>query len=381
MTPALLLLFLPLLQEPDSGRRAVRVSVVRPETATLHSVLVVPAFVEPFEKAHLVARVTGYIVDLPVEEGDALHRGDLVARLAAPELDARLARAQAELAQARAEVRSAESLWKSHQAAAEAARIEFEMIGKLHEQKAATDVELVRARSAHDVAVAEADAAEAAFQAEKTKVDTAGAMLQAAKVQASFREVRCPYETAIVTGRLAHPGQLARADETGLAELSVLDRLRIRVGIPEKTGPFLSRGVEFQLAVDALPGSSFPLKVEHTSQSLAESSRMLWVESWLENPGHHILPGMYCRASFRLDSRPDALTLPGGVILTGADRRPYVFVVRNGRSHKAPLRLGLDDGLRVEVLEGLSADSQVVSAGRERLRDGDPVKVGGTEQG
>ncbi|MFQ5750172.1 MAG: biotin/lipoyl-binding protein, partial [Planctomycetota bacterium] len=125
MTFALLLL-LSFLQEPGAGLRAVRVSVVRPETATLHRVLVVPAFVEPFEEARLVARVTGYIVDLPVEEGDRLQRGDLVARLAAPELDAGLARAQAELAQARAEVQSAESQWKSRQAAAEAARIEFE---------------------------------------------------------------------------------------------------------------------------------------------------------------------------------------------------------------------------------------------------------------
>ncbi|MFQ5748892.1 MAG: hypothetical protein ACE5H3_05460, partial [Planctomycetota bacterium] len=89
----------------------------------------------------------------------------------------------------------------------------------------------------------------------------------------------------------------------------------------------------------------------------------------------------YCRASFRLDSRKDALTLPGGVILTGADRRPYVFVVQDGRARRAPIRLGLDDGLRVEILDGLSAASQVVSAGRERLRDGDPVQVGGPEQG
>jgi len=218
MTSALLLLLV-LLQEPGAELKAVRVSVVHPETATLHRSLVVPAFVEPFEKARIVARVTGYIVELPVEEGDALRRGDLVAKLEAPELDAGLARAQAELAQAQAAVRSAESLWESRRAAAGAARIEFEMTEKLHEKKAATDVELMRARSAHDVAVAEAAAAEAAFQAEKTKIDTAGAMLQAAEVRASFREVRCPYESAVATRRLAHPGQLTRADQTELAEV------------------------------------------------------------------------------------------------------------------------------------------------------------------
>jgi len=308
-----------------------------------------------------------------------LHSGELVARVAAPELAARLARARAELAEVRAAAAGAESRWQAEKARAEAARAEGEMVERLYAKGAATERERIRARSASTVARAEAEAARAALEAARAAVMTARSRVREAEVQVAFQELRCPYPEAVVLRRLASLGAAVRAEETPVAELAVVSRLRVRAALPEKAAVHLRRGQAFTLRLDALPGRSWELQVVHQRASLEAGSKALWVEGLLDNRGRHLLPGLYGQASFVLESRLDALVLPGGLILTGADGEPHVFVIEDGVARRRVVRLGLDDGVRVEVLEGLAPGEAVASGGRERLRDGAPVRVNGEE--
>jgi membrane fusion protein (multidrug efflux system) len=83
---------------------------------------------------------------------------------------------------------------------------------------------------------------------------------------------------------------------------------------------------------------------------------------------------MYARIDLVVEVRPDALLVPLEV-LTGAEGRPTVLVVRDGKVASTSVELGPTDGPLVQVVKGLSPDAQVIFQGKELVRDGMAVKA------
>jgi multidrug efflux pump subunit AcrA (membrane-fusion protein) len=104
------------------------------------------------------------------------------------------------------------------------------------------------------------------------------------------------------------------------------------------------------------------------------------VEGDLDNQDGALRHGMFGRVSVDLEDHPNALVLPAAAITT-AKRRSSVLVVDGGKVSKRPIRIGVDDGMVVEVLEGLKGEESVITAGAGLVADGDSVEAVPAEAG
>jgi len=353
----------------------VRVTTLAPERGQASRTLVVPARLMPRREAGIVARATGTLSEVAVEEGDLLKKGDLVARIHAPEVGAALQRAVAGLEQARAEAFAADGLLGVAAAERTAAAVAWERVRTLHEKGAATDAERDEAQARFATARAVEGAATFEFKAATSRVTSAEAGVHEAEVLAGYLEIRCPYEAAVVTARRVHAGAIARANETEVAVLTVVNPLRVRFEISESEALWVMQGTPLSLTLDAIPGRTFNPTVSRTTGVLNAGSQSMWVEADISRQEILLLPGMFGRVRVSISTTPDALLLPSKVIRSDPSGAIFVWVVRDNLAVKIPLVLGMDDGVRSEIREGLSAEDSVIASGFSRLSEGAPVVV------
>ena len=353
----------------------VRVTTLAPEQGQASRILAVPARLMPRREAGIVVRATGTLSEVAVEEGDLLKEGDLVARIHAPEVGAAFHQAVAGLEQARAEAGAAEGLVGVAIAERTAAAVAWERIQALHGKGAATDAERDEGRARFDTAQAAEVAAEAEFHAAMSRVASAEARVHQAEILVGYLEIRCPYEAAVVTSRRVHAGNIARANETEVAVLTVVNPVRVRFEIPESEALWVKPGTPLSLALDALPGRTFNATVSRTTGVLNARSQSMWVEADISYQGSILMPGMFGRARLTISTTADALLLPSKVVRTDSSGSLFAWVVRENLAVKISLVLGLDDGVRTEIREGLSAEDVVIASGFSRISEGTPVVV------
>ena len=244
------------------------------------------------------------------------------------------------------------------------------------------------ARSA--IATAKADVAAAAATIEEAKanlknseakVQVAQAVLDKDTVWAGYRSIVSPY-TGVVTKRTYHVGDFVRgAERSGEAPVLVVERvdlLRVVTDVPDLSVPWAVRGRPATVQIDALPGETFQGAISRTAESEDPQSRTMRVEVDLPNPTGKLRPGMYGQVTIDLHTDRSCRG-PSGIVSGRAQKegKGDVYVVRDGKARLTSVKLGSNDGIHVEILDGLAASDEVVSGSKGALADGVPVAVVG----
>ena len=128
------------------------------------------------------------------------------------------------------------------------------------------------------------------------------------------------------------------------------------------------------LILSALPEKTFTGSVTRFASALDPSTRTMRVEVDFPNPEGLLLPGMYGNLTLTLATRADTVTLPA-TALAIEKGKTFVYVVRDGKAHKVEVTVGIDSGIRVEILSGLRGNEEVVEAGASTLTDGAAVRA------
>lgn len=328
---------------PTAGPAAesvASVTVVRPRTGSLDRRLTLPGAVRAYQEATLYAKVGGYLKAIYVDRGDLVRRGQLLAEIEVPEV-------LAELERARAEVEVAE--------------------GERKRLKEARD-------RAPDLVTPQAvDVAEGHYAVARANLKRIQTLLGYARLTAPF--------SGVVTRRWVDPGAFvpaatssSAAKTSGVLTLMDLMRVRIDVAIPESEVPFVRKGLPVEVSVAELPGRSFAGSVARIAYALDDATRTMATEIDITNPDRALRPGMYVRVQLAVDRRGESLLVPAQALVTDKEGS-YVFTVREGRAHKVPVKTGLDDGITIEVLQGLTPQFPVVVSGRQGLVDGQAVRA------
>jgi len=405
--------------ESANDASTVRVNTIRPAREHLNRITTQTAHVEPYETADLFARVAGYLQRIHVDIGDRVKKDQVLAELWVPEMEQERVQKETLKERSQAEVGQAEAALKVAEAMVTAAKAKTEEVSSLvakyeadvtyHQgeyarylqlfkdralQKDVVDRELNQLRTAEaslmaakaGVATTEAGAkveqakllqAQADVASANARLKVAQADLEYAVIFLRYGKITAPYD-GVITRRLVHPGAFIQSGTTGKADplftIARVDRMRIVTEIPETDSAWVKVGQLATLKVDAARGQQLPGKVARLADALDRKSRTMLVEVELDKPTDLLRSGMYGSVTITIANYPDALLLPATALLAGGGK-PAVMISREGQAHRQEVKLGYNDGARVHVTGGLKGAEQVITDGKNTVREGQRVEI------
>ena len=311
------------------------VQVARVALAPADRVVSLPAEVRAEQHATLYAKVSGYVKEVRVDKGERVRKGQVLAVLESPDLDQQVTSAEAELTFRKQQLERT-----------------------------------LRLAPSGRVSVQDREAAEEA-------VKVARAALARARVQQGYEILRAPFD-GTVTARYADPGALLPA-ATGstsaaqpLVDVAELDRLRLALQLAQDDAARVRPGDGVRLAISPdLP--TFEAHVSRIAQALDPRTRTMLCEIDLPHPPPGLYPGGFVQTTIALHGQPRPL-LPSEALL-GRGGQLFVALVEDDKVHFQRVRLGVDDGSTVEVLDGLRGGEWVALNLGAEVADGAPVRV------
>ncbi|MDB6039872.1 MAG: putative Membrane-fusion protein of multidrug efflux transporter, partial [Verrucomicrobiales bacterium] len=115
-------------------------------------------------------------------------------------------------------------------------------------------------------------------------------------------------------------------------------------------------------------------KISRYSYALDEASKTMLAESKLANPSLTLRPGMYATVQIGIERKENAQLLPtDALVLEKANA--FVFLLKDGKAKKTPVKTGFNDGSNFEVLSGVGPGDSAILIGKRTLNDGQPVKA------
>jgi HlyD family secretion protein len=405
--------------ESPGDTLTARVKTIRPSREHLKRTTTQTAHVEPYEKADLFAKVPGYLRKVHVDIGDRVKKDQVLAELWVPEMEqdrvqkqALVERVKADLGQADAAQKVAEAMViaakaKVQEVASLVAKYEADVTYRKGEharylqlfndravQKDVVDRELNQLRAAEasliaskatvttteaNIKVEEAKLvqAQADVTSAKARLEVAQADLEHTVILLGYGKITAPYD-GVITQRLVHPGAFIQSAATSktdhLFTIARVDRMRIVTEIPETESAWIKIGQLATLQVDAARGQRLAGKVARLADSLDKRSRTMLVEVDLDAPTLLLRPGMYGSVAITLADYPDALLLPTSTLLAEGGK-PAVMIVKDGKAYRQEVALGYNDGVRIQVNRGLNGDEQIITDGKNTVREGQPVEI------
>lgn len=283
--------------------------------------------VEAVQRATIAAKVTGTISEMPVVLGATVKQGDLLVKLSAAEISARLAQAETATAQAKRNLEREKRL-------------------------------LTKNASTRETVNAQEDAYQLAKSAQAE-----------AKTMLSYITIRAPF-SGMVSSKLANAGDLATVG-TPLIVLENTDRLQAVAAVPEAQLLAIKPGVSLTVRIPASNLSTTGTVAEIAPVADA-ISRSAVVKLDLE-PSPSLRPGQFVRVILPGVSTKTILVPETAVSVFGQMER--IFVVDNNTVRLRLVRTGLQRDGQVEILSGLNPGEQVVTQAVNTLRDGQPARI------
>lgn len=335
---------------PDPAPPPVRVEVAAVRERPVPQLVTLPGSLRAARQTELAANASGRVVATPVERGDEVAPGAVLARLdtRAAALGAAEAAANARGARAQAEV-----------AGADCAR------GEALLAKGALS------RQDHERLAAQCRASDGALAAAEAR-----AALAAKGVGDGL--VRAPFAGAVVE-RFVNVGEFVREDSK-VAALVALDPLRLAFTVGEAELGAVRAGQRVRFAVAAHPGAWFEGTVRAVGAAVREATRDVPVEADVPNGDRRLRPGMFARVELAAGEAAAAVVPRAAVV--ERDGEAHVFVVAAGaggggpgRAEERVVQLGAEAGPgEVAVARGLRAGERVVVGPPAGLRNGAAVE-------
>ena len=362
-----------------SRESGLEVEVETVERRALTAVVSASGRIEPKQSVSISATAPGEVVRVGVTEGQRVGEGDFLLQLDPVNVAAGASGQAAAVEAARAELRAAEAQLAY-------AREDFER------KRSLADADLIP-RAELQAARAELRAREAAVGAARSRVGQGQATLQSARHDLGRVTITSPIDGVVTRvnveeGEVAMIGTMNQAG-TVLLVISDLAVMEATVEVDETDVVDVEVGQVANVTVDAFRDTTFAGRVTEvgtspkivpTATGPSETATDFEVVITLEDDLPAARSGLSCSADIVTGERDGALSIPIQSLVVrqvvddaaGADgvvEREGVFVVRDGKAHFVPVRVGISGERHFEVLSGLEEGDQVVSGSYQALRD------------
>jgi len=342
------------------------VHVVNPKVGDSHQQIGLPGDVQAWFESPIYARVNGYLRAWYFDFGAHVKKGDVLADIETPELDAQLAAARATLDARKADVKVKEA----EQRFAETTYARWR-----DSPKGSVSVQEQQAKRAdYESAVARLNAAKANTEIAQAEVNR----LQALE---GFKRLLAPFD-GTVTARNTDIGALINAGSgmgggsaPELFKVADTHKMRIFMKVPQLLTAGIVPGLKAEVRLPQYPNKVFHAVVATTSRAVNVASRTLVVELQADNADGLLEPGTYSQVSLKIPGTEPVLLVPTSALLFREHGLEVAVVTADNRIALKRISVGRNLGVEVEVVDGLTATDRVVTSPPASIGKGDLVNV------
>ncbi|WP_236646619.1 efflux RND transporter periplasmic adaptor subunit [Aristophania vespae] len=342
-----------LVQETEDAS-IPRVALVMPQPGPKMRTVSLPANLAAWYEAPIYAQVSGYVKMWYKDYGAHVKKGDVLAEISTPSLDAQFA----------------------------AAKAHYDVVMARYKLALITSERWSALKSTQAVSRQEVDVQAANAAAQKAELEAAAHEVERYQALENFKKIVAPFD-GIVTSRLVNVGDYVNGDGGNLnargsvAELfSVADvrKIRVFVSVPQDYANVISPDISADLTVPQYPGRTFHAKFLATAKAFNASTRTVTTELMLENKDRLLWPNSYATAEIKAPSDPSILILPTSTLIFRA-HGTQVAKVEGNHVHLENVKLGINYGTTMQILSGVKATDKIVANPTADLLDGDQVKI------
>lgn len=338
--------------------------------------------IEPVAKVEIKSKANGIIKELKVEVGDVVRSGQVLAELDKENLDARLREARAALMGAEANLKAADAQYEKNKVEAEGPDVPFtkrnyERAERLFKEGVLAQQNYEDTRSSFDMAVNRQNIARSQLSVSQAKITQARA--EVAQAQAAVDRaaeelnnatIRSPIDAMVLSRDLEIGSPVSSILNMGAAAtlVMVLGDIRqvyVRGKVDESDIGVVRLGQGARIKVETFKDRLFEGTVTQISPLGADKDNVVTfeVKVSIRNPGGELRANMTANAEIVLEEHKNALLIPEGAIVYDSNRKASVEIPATtspqGRT-KVPIKTGISNGTKTEVLDGLKEGEQVI---------------------
>ncbi len=336
-----------------------------------------PGQTDAFDRANIFARATGYIAERMVDIGSQVRKGDIVARIAAPDVDRQLDQAIAQLGQVQAALAQAQAQVSLSEANLKLCNLNFARSDDLVKKGFDTYQNHDNQQANVSTQQANLEAAKAGVKVAQANIEAQQATVNRLRTLSDFELVRAPFD-GVVSVRNVDVGDLVNADTGGGTPMFTVvrdDVLRVSVNVPQSLAISVHDGLDAKVQVFELPGRIFAGKVARSSGALLSSSRSLSVEVDVNNASHILRSGQFVNVTFSVPREHPNVVVPAEALIFNQQGLRVAVINPDKSIHMQPVTVYRDSGATVELSDGLHGGENVVLNPPTSLQEGGKVKV------
>lgn len=309
--------------------------------------LSLPAELRPYDEAGIHANVDGYVQTVLADIGDKVRKGQVLARIDAPEVVAQAAQAGAKFQEAQAKFLASRDKYTRIQNAAK-------------QQGVISESEVILAQNQMR--------ADSAAQASAQSASLAYHQLQ------EYLIIRAPFD-GIVTSRTVNPGDLVgKAGKSALFRVENPKKLRLQIFVPETHVGNQPANDTIRFSVDAMGGKTYRAILSRKSGSISRETRTETWEYEIDNTGGELKPGMYTTVNLNLNRPAGSLVVPAAAVVTSLEKK-LVIRIKNGQTEWVDVREGISMKDGKEIFGALAEGDTILARGSDEIKPETNLKV------
>jgi HlyD family secretion protein len=341
--------------------------------------------VEPIAKVEIKSKANGIIEKLMVDVDQRVTPGQVLAELDKENLNARLREARANLEASRAAATAAEAQASKNEIEAESPDVEFtsrayERAKSLSGQQLLSRDQLDTAQSAWEQAVNRQRAARTQLLISRAKVLEAKAQVAQASAAVERTEeelanatIKAPIRATVLTRDVELGSPVSSilnlgANATLVMTLGDIEKVFVRGRVDEADIGFVKLDMPARITAESFRERVFHGRVTQISPIGVEKDNVTTfeVEVSIDNSGGELKANMTANAEIVLEEHKDSLVIPESAITYDDKRNAFVDIVDQGAQtgrRRVPIKVGIGNGTRTEIVEGLKPGDRVVLPG------------------
>lgn len=326
------------------------VNIISARQGQLFHNIQLPGALSPWHDASIYARTSGYIKDWYVDIGDHVAKGQVLADIDAPELEAQLQQAKAQLNVAIANNKIAQftaERWKN-------------LVKSDWVSKQTTDEKVDTAKAV------------------EASVIAATAEYHRLEELVGFKQVTAPF-SGTITARNTDIGALINAGSNPKAQplfrLEQNDPLRLYVKIPQNYSSKMTPNMRIQFASTEHPEQLFKATLLNTAKAIDPKTGTLLAEFVVDNKKGKLLPGSYTEVHFKLPVQTNTIRLPVNAIIFRAQGLQVATLNQKNQVVLKQVTIHRDFGNEVEINSGVTPGDRVIINPSDSIVNGEFVRV------